>query len=72
DRTGAETVNATLEGLHRELFSESNPIPAKWALNQMGLVKKGIRLPLTWLAEAYHSHVRAAMAQAGLANAASS
>ncbi|MGH8522557.1 MAG: 4-hydroxy-tetrahydrodipicolinate synthase [Gammaproteobacteria bacterium] len=72
DRTGAETLNATLEGLHRELFSESNPIPVKWALNQLGLVKKGIRLPLTWFAEAYHGQVRAAMAQAGLANAASS
>ncbi|MGH8468627.1 MAG: 4-hydroxy-tetrahydrodipicolinate synthase [Gammaproteobacteria bacterium] len=72
DRRGAETLNATLEGLHRELFSESNPIPAKWVLNQMGLIKKGIRLPLTWLAHAYHGQVRAAMAQAGLANAASS
>ncbi|MGH8508233.1 MAG: 4-hydroxy-tetrahydrodipicolinate synthase [Gammaproteobacteria bacterium] len=67
DRRGAETLNGALEGLHRELFAESNPIPAKWALNQMGLIKKGIRLPLTWLAENYHGRVRAAMEQAGLA-----
>ena len=63
-REGAEAIDAKLAGLHRDLFSESNPIPAKWAVNQLGLMKKGIRLPLTWLSEACHDAVRAAMAQA--------
>ena len=61
---GAQSIDAKLAGLHRDLFVESNPIPVKWAVNQLGLIKKGIRLPLTWLSEACHDAVRAAMAQA--------
>lgn len=53
-----------LAGLHRELFIESNPIPAKWAVQKMGLISKGIRLPLTWLADQYHEQVAEAMKQA--------
>ena len=65
DRARAEEIDASLEGLHRELFIESNPIPVKWALAEMGLIKTGIRLPLTWLSEGCHTVVRAAMRQAG-------
>ena len=65
DRPRAEEIDASLEGLHRELFIESNPIPVKWALAEMGLIKTGIRLPLTWLSEGCHTVVRAAMRQAG-------
>jgi 4-hydroxy-tetrahydrodipicolinate synthase len=64
DRATAEAIDAKLQGLHRELFIESNPIPAKWAVCAMGLAKKGIRLPLTWLSEGCEDAVRAAMAQA--------
>jgi 4-hydroxy-tetrahydrodipicolinate synthase len=53
-----------LTGLHRDLFIESNPIPVKWALAELGLIKPGIRLPLTWLSEGCHEAVRAAMRQA--------
>ena len=42
DRTAAEVVDARLQGLHKALFLESNPIPAKWLLNQMGLIDAGI------------------------------
>jgi 4-hydroxy-tetrahydrodipicolinate synthase len=55
-----------LLGLHRHLFAESNPIPAKWALQQMGKIEGGIRLPLTPLAPQFHDVVRAAMREAGL------
>lgn len=65
DRAQAEEIDAKLEGLHRELFIESNPIPVKWALAEMGLIQAGIRLPLTWLSEGCHDAVRAAMRQAG-------
>ena len=65
DAARVEAIDAKLEGLHRELFVESNPIPVKWALAQMGLIKKGIRLPLTWLLPAYDDVVRSAMRQAG-------
>jgi len=64
DRSRATVIDAKLAGLHRDLFIESNPIPAKWAVHAMGLAKKGIRLPLTWLSDDCHDAVRAAMAQA--------
>ena len=63
-RAAAEAIDAKLAGLHRELFIESNPIPAKWAVFAMGLAQPGIRLPLTWLSEDCRDAVRAAMAQA--------
>ncbi|QJD29566.1 4-hydroxy-tetrahydrodipicolinate synthase [Methylococcus geothermalis] len=65
DRTSAEAFNRRLEALHRELFIESNPIPVKWALCEMGLIKEGIRLPLTWLDESCREPVRQALRQAG-------
>jgi 4-hydroxy-tetrahydrodipicolinate synthase len=61
----ALTLDAPLVGLHRELFVEANPIPAKWALAQMGLIGPGIRLPLTPLSEAHHVAVRSAARAAG-------
>ena len=45
----ANKINSKLDILHDNLFTESNPIPVKWALHRMGLIKRGIRLPLTWL-----------------------
>lgn len=49
----AYKINKKLMPLHYALSLESNPIPVKWALKKMGLVKKGIRLPLTWLSTKY-------------------
>lgn len=66
NRAEAEKVDAALRGLHRGLFVESNPIPVKWAVQQMGLVGPGIRLPLTPLADQFHDIVRTAMAEAGV------
>ncbi len=46
----AEVINARLMPLHEDLFVESNPIPVKWAVHQMGLITHGdLRLPLTEL-----------------------
>ena len=44
--------------LHRVLFIEPNPIPAKWALAEMNRIARGIRLPMTWLSAAHHDAVR--------------
>lgn len=66
DRQQAETINSHLMPLHRDLFVESNPIPVKWALHEMGLIPSGIRLPLTELSPAYHQTVRQAMIAAGV------
>jgi 4-hydroxy-tetrahydrodipicolinate synthase len=66
DRVTAERLNERLAALHRALFIESNPIPTKWALHEMGLIEEGIRLPLTWLAESCREPVRKALQLAGV------
>jgi 4-hydroxy-tetrahydrodipicolinate synthase len=66
DRARAEALNARLAGLHKALFLESNPIPVKWAVQQLGLIPPGIRLPLTPLSESCQPAVREAMQQAGV------
>lgn len=62
----ANTLNEKLLPLHRDLFIESNPIPVKWALAEMGKIKRGIRLPMTELAPEYHEKVRQALRAAEL------
>lgn len=62
----AREINARLLGLHRQLFCEANPIPVKWACQQLGLIGPGIRLPLTPLSSECHERVRNAMRQVGL------
>jgi 4-hydroxy-tetrahydrodipicolinate synthase len=66
DEARARKLNQRLEGLHKSLFVESNPIPVKWAVHQLGLIGPAIRLPLTPLSEQYHDTVRAAMREAGI------
>jgi 4-hydroxy-tetrahydrodipicolinate synthase len=68
----ATRIDTTLQELHRELFVESNPIPAKWALCEMGLIQAGIRLPLTWMSSACEEPLRRAMRTAGVAPASQS
>jgi 4-hydroxy-tetrahydrodipicolinate synthase len=62
----AKEVDACMALLHRNLFLESNPIPVKWALQEMGKIKKGIRLPMTRLSEQFQNEVRDALAQANV------
>lgn len=64
DTARARAINDKLQGLHKHLFIEPNPIPAKWALQQMGRIPDGLRLPLTPLTDAATTAVRAAMQQA--------
>jgi 4-hydroxy-tetrahydrodipicolinate synthase len=63
DRSLATVINQRLLALHEKLFVESNPIPVKWALYDMGLIAEGIRLPLTVLDKQYHKTVRDAIQQ---------
>ena len=60
----ARHLNDKLQGLHKQLFIEPNPIPAKWALNQLGLILSGLRLPLTPLSNASITPLENAMHQA--------
>jgi len=66
ERAKAIEINNRLMGLHNQLFLEPNPIPAKWALNQMGLIETGIRLPLLPFESRFHAQLREAMRAAGI------
>ncbi|WP_031431660.1 4-hydroxy-tetrahydrodipicolinate synthase [Methylomicrobium agile] len=66
DAETARAIDEKLIGLHKTLFIQSNPIPVKWAVAEMGLMPRGIRLPLTWLTQDCYDAVRAAMRQAGV------
>lgn len=61
----ARAINKRLLPLHDAMFVESNPIPVKWAVERLGLIQAGIRLPLTRLSEQYHQQVKTAMQEAG-------
>ncbi len=63
---GAKALDARLQPLNEALFVESNPIPVKWAVSQMGLMGAHLRLPLTDYDVQYHAQMLAAMAGAGV------
>ena len=64
DWAQAEKMNEKLSALSIALFLEGNPVPVKWALQQMGKIESGIRLPLTTLSAMYHAEVKAAVEKA--------
>ena len=66
EKEKAKALDATLQPLNKALFVESNPIPVKWAVAQLGLMEAHIRLPLTDYESQYHAQMRAAMAGAGV------
>lgn len=66
DTPTADAIHQKLTSLNEILFCESNPIPVKWALYEMGMVETGIRLPLTPLAEQFRTPVRQALQNTGI------
>ncbi len=62
----AQVLDGTLQPLNKMLFVESNPIPVKWAVSQMGLMEPHIRLPLTPYLQQYHEEMLSAMRVAGV------
>jgi 4-hydroxy-tetrahydrodipicolinate synthase len=68
DAKTAREIHFKLLALHRSLFLEANPIPVKWALQQLDKIQSGIRLPLTPLDVRYQDAVRLALHEAGLLN----
>lgn len=62
----AAELDARLAALHDKLFIETNPIPVKWALERMGMMRGRLRLPLTPLSQRFAATVEAALAQAGV------
>jgi 4-hydroxy-tetrahydrodipicolinate synthase len=65
-RAEAQALNEKLLGLHSTLFMEPNPIPSKWALSEMGLMRADCRLPLVPLTDKGQHAVRQACEQAGI------
>ena len=65
DRNKAQEINAKLVKLNKDLFVESNPIPVKWCLAEMGLFPTGTRLPMTTLSKIHHDTLRQALSAAG-------
>ena len=57
NREAASKISAQLADLCGALFIETNPIPTKWILEKMSLIRAGIRLPLTSLSPQHHSHL---------------
>ena len=66
EKERARELDAHLQPLHRALFIEPNPIPAKWAVQQLRGIPGGIRLPLTKLSPAGQVTMRQAMLAAGV------
>lgn len=66
DFARAAAIDGTLQPLNKALFVESNPIPVKWALHEMGLISAAIRLPLTPYADEFHQGMKDAMKVAGV------
>jgi 4-hydroxy-tetrahydrodipicolinate synthase len=62
----AAAINEKLMPLHLAMFLEANPIPVKWAVARLGLMERGIRLPLTPLSERLEDEVLAAMKASGV------
>jgi 4-hydroxy-tetrahydrodipicolinate synthase len=66
DLSAARTIDASLQGLHKDLFVEANPIPVKWAVARMGLMGNAIRPPLVELSPSHQESVLRAMRAAGV------
>lgn len=62
----ATRIQNRLLPLHQALFVESNPIPVKWALEVMGYIPGGIRLPLTPLSASGRATVCSALENLGV------
>jgi len=56
----AMAIQRQLLNLHKNMFTESNPIPVKWAAHRMGLCGPAMRLPMTPLS----SHLQPALENA--------
>jgi 4-hydroxy-tetrahydrodipicolinate synthase len=66
DFTAARAIDAKLSALHKALFLEPSPSPAKYACSLLGLCGEEVRLPMVKTSEATKTAIRSAMAEAGL------
>ena len=66
DFSKAKKLDDKIKMLNQNLFCESNPIPVKWALYKMGLIKNGIRLPLVELDDIFKETVENSLEELSL------
>lgn len=64
--SSAEEIDLKLQALHTGLFIEPSPCASKWALEQMGLIEGGIRLPIIPLTESAQPAIRQILNELGL------
>jgi 4-hydroxy-tetrahydrodipicolinate synthase len=62
----ATEIHLRLLPLHKQLFCEPSPAPAKWAMAQLGLCGEALRLPITPLTPAGQALVMQALRDSGL------
>ena len=62
----AERIDQMLQPLHKALFIESNPAPAKYAAKLLGLCEDEIRLPLVKIKKETQEKVKKALSSAKL------
>jgi 4-hydroxy-tetrahydrodipicolinate synthase len=62
----ARAIDAKLATLHKILFVEPSPAPAKYGASLLGKCEDGVRLPLLTCTDGAKAQIRAAMTQAGL------
>ena len=67
DLESARLWQDRLIGLHKALFLDNSPAPAKYALSRLGLCSDEVRLPLSPTADAVQPWIDRAMAEAGVA-----
>ena len=66
DVVTARKLNDLMLPLSQQLFVESNPIPVKWALTEMGMIPPGIRLPLVPLEDEKRALLKAELEKLNL------
>jgi 4-hydroxy-tetrahydrodipicolinate synthase len=62
----ARAIDDKLAALHKALFVEPSPAPAKYAASLLGKCSEDVRLPLLTCSDGAKAHIRSAMTQAGL------
>ena len=66
DVATARAIHLRLLALHKLLFAEPSPAPAKWAMKRLGLCGETLRLPILPISEGLQGPLEAAMREAGL------
>ena len=66
DFSAAQEIDDRLQALHAGLFIEPSPAASKWALEQLGLIEAGLRLPIIPLTESAQPAIRQMLNELGL------